>query len=61
MKTRTHRVYSDDRVIVPHRFSADKLAVPPRILSLSEAVVLGFQAFEKAFDGFGESLVCSHL
>ena len=54
-------MYSDDRVIVPHRFSADKLAVPPRILSLSEAVVLGFQAFEKAFDGFGESLVCSHL
>jgi hypothetical protein len=42
MKTRTHRMYSDDRVTVPHRFSADKLAIPPGILSLSEAVVLGF-------------------
>jgi hypothetical protein len=48
-------------MIVPHRLPPHKFAVPPRILSLSEAVVLGFQAFEKSFHGFGESFVSGNL
>jgi hypothetical protein len=33
-------------MVVLHRFPADKLAIAPRILSLSETVMLGFQPFE---------------
>jgi hypothetical protein len=54
-------MHPHNRMIVPHRLPANKLAIAPRILSLSETIMLGFQSFEQAFDGFGESFVRSDL
>lgn len=40
-----------DRMVVLHRLSANELAISPRVLSLSETIVLSFQTFEQALDG----------
>jgi hypothetical protein len=53
----THRMHPHNRMVIPHRLPANKLAIPPRILRLSETIMLGFKSSEQAFDGFGQSFV----
>ena len=54
-------MHAHDRMVVLHRLSANELAISPRILGLSEAIVLSLQAFEQALDRVRKALVRSDL
>jgi len=43
-------MHAHDRMVVLYRLSANELAISPRVLGLSETIVLGFQAFEQTLD-----------
>lgn len=54
-------MHANNRVVILHRLPTDEFAVPSRILSLPETIVLGFQTFEETLDGIRETLIGSHL
>jgi hypothetical protein len=39
-------MHANYRVVVPHWLSADEFPIPSRVLSLPEAIMLGFQTLE---------------
>lgn len=47
---RAYRMHAHDRMVVLDRLPANELAISPRVLGLSKAIVLSLQAFEQALN-----------